>query len=343
LVLNHNQNFIGFSFVALNYIDATQNQYAFKLEGVDKGWVKSKSRAEITYSDLKPGMYSFSVKAANNDGVWNENPATIRFTINPPFWQRLWFIALMLTLVTFIVYKLYHYKIGLVRKEERLKSEYNKKVAEAEVKALRAQMNPHFIFNSMNTLDSFILQNKKMEASKLVQRFSKLTRRVLEHTAHAQIPLAEEMETLRIYLHIERMRQSDSFEFDINISPETAQLPIPPMLIQPFVENAVIHGMRNRNAPGGIIRIFSILEGSQIKITIEDNGVGRARAMEIKAAQSVSHKSISMELTLSRLEALHGHKNHSKYLVFSSPTAPETGTSVDIFIPVIKDVSENKS
>ncbi len=343
LDLKYNQNFLGFSFIALNYIDASQNQYAFKLDGVDKAWVNSKSRAEITYSDLKPGNYSFSLKAANNDGVWNENPATIRFSIQPPFWKEVWFIAMMVLLFSFMVYKFYIYKINLVRKEERIKAEFNKKVAEAEVKALRAQMNPHFIFNCMNTLDSFILQKKQMEASQLVQRFSKLTRRVLEHTTHTYIALADEIETLRIYLQIERMRQADSFEFDINIAPETAQLPIPPMLIQPFVENAVIHGMRNRNAPGGMTHIFSQLEGSQIKITVQDNGVGRAKAMEIKAAQTVIHQSISMELTLSRLEALHGHKNHGSYLVFTNRTEPQTGTIVEIFIPVVKEMSENKS
>jgi LytS/YehU family sensor histidine kinase len=115
------------------------------------------------------------------------------------------------------------------------------------------------------------------------------------------------------------------------------------MLIQPFVENAVIHGMRNRNEPGGMIHIFSEMEGNQIKITVEDNGVGRAKAMEIKSAQTVIHQSISMELTLSRLEALHGHKNHGSYLVFTNRPEPETGTIVEIYIPVIRDMSENKS
>jgi LytS/YehU family sensor histidine kinase len=106
------------------------------------------------------------------------------------------------------------------------------------------------------------------------------------------------------------------------------------MLVQPFVENAVIHGMRNRKEPGGKVGIYSKKAGNLLKVTIEDNGVGRAKAMEIKAALPTAHQSLSMELTLSRLEALHGHKRHHEYLIFTDLADEHTGTRVDIFIPI---------
>ncbi len=338
LSFSYKNNSISIEYALLNYSNSEGNTYEYKLEGSSQSeWTKAGSRTYITYPGLPPGKYQFMVRGINSDGILSSNVATLNFEVVPPFWQTLWFKLLAAALLVLLTAAIIRLRFNAIRQKAAIRHQ----MLEAEVKALRAQMNPHFIFNCMNTLDSFILQNKQMEASRLVQRFSKLTRRVLEHTKQAYIPLSEEMETLRIYLDIERLRQSNGFEYDMAIAPETAQLLLPPMLVQPFVENAVVHGMRNRKEPGGIIRIISTLEGSQVKITIEDNGVGRAKAMDIKATQPTAHQSISMELTLSRLEALHGHKNHRSYLVFTDRTEPETGTIVDIVIPVLREVSIN--
>lgn len=340
LLFSYKNNSISIEYALLNYSNSEGNTYEYKLEGNSQSeWTKAGSRTYISYPGLPPGKYRFMVRGINSDGILSSNVATLNFEVVPPFWQTLWFKLLAAALLMLLTAAIIRLRFNAIRQKAAIRQQ----MLEAEVKALRAQMNPHFIFNCMNTLDSFILQNKQMEASQLVQRFSKLTRRVLEHTAHAHITLAEEMETLRIYLQIERMRQSESFDFDIQVSPDIAHLPIPPMLVQPFVENAVIHGMRNRNAPGGMIHILCKTESGQIKITVQDNGVGRAKAMEMKAAQPDTHQSISMELTLSRLEALHGHKDHSSYLVFTNLKEPETGTIVEIFIPLVKDMRESKS
>lgn len=333
LSFSYKNNSISIEYALLNYSNSEGNTYEYKLEGSNQNeWTKAGSRTYITYSSLPPGKYFFKVRGINSDGVISSNEATLSFEIVPPFWQSLWFRLLAATLLILVIAGIIRARFNTIRQKAAIKQQ----MLEAEVKALRAQMNPHFIFNCMNTLDSFILQNKQLQASQLVQRFSKLTRRVLEHTSQPYISLTNEMETLRIYLQIERMRQADGFEFEVNIAADTAQLPLPPMLVQPFVENAVIHGMRNRQNAGGLITISSILEGNQIKITVQDNGIGRAKAMEIKAKQSTTHQSISMELTLSRLEALHGHKRHNSFLVFTDLSAPDTGTKVEIYVPVIK-------
>ena len=333
LAFSYKNNSISFEYALLNYSNSEGNTYEYKLEGsAQDGWTQAGTRNYITYPGLPPGKYVFKVRGKNSDGVNSSNEATLSFEVVPPFWQTLWFKLLAAALVILVIAGIIRARFQAIRQKAAIRHQ----MLEAEVKALRAQMNPHFIFNCMNTIDSYILQNKQLQASQLVQRFSKLTRRVLEHTSQAYISLADEMETLRIYLQIERMRQAETFEFEINLAAETAQLWVPPMLVQPFVENAVIHGMRNRQTPGGIISITSLLEGNQIKITVQDNGIGRARAFEIKAALPTAHQSLSMELTLSRLEALHDHKKHSSYLIFTDLTAPETGTKVDIYVPVRK-------
>ena len=333
LAFSYINNSISIEYALLNYSNSEGNTYEYKLEGsAQNGWTQAGTRNYITYPGLPPGKYVFKVRGKNSDGVFSSNEATLNFEVVPPFWQTLWFRLLAVTGLILTIAGIIRARFQAIRQKAAIRHQ----MLEAEVKALRAQMNPHFIFNCMNTIDSYILQNKQLQASQLVQRFSKLTRRVLEHTSQAYITLADEMETLRIYLQIERMRQAEGFEFEINMADETTRLWVPPMLVQPFVENAVIHGIRNRQAPGGRITISSILEGSQIKITVQDNGIGRVRAMEIKAALPTTHQSISMELTLSRLEALHGHKKHNSYLIFTDLTAPETGTKVDIYVPVRK-------
>ncbi len=333
LLLSYKNNSISIEFTMLNFSNSEGNTYEYKLEGSPQNeWTPAGTRNYITYPALLPGSYIFKVRGINSDGVKSNNEATVAFVVAPPWWQTTWFrflaVLVLLTLLAAIVLA----SIASIKKKAAIRHQ----MLEAEVKALRAQMNPHFIFNCMNTIDSFILQSRKLEASQLVQRFSKLTRRVLEHTSQEYITLEAETETLRIYLQVEQMRSSNRFQFEIKTEAAASQWLIPPMLLQPFAENAVIHGIRNRQAPGAFINIDCVLEANQIKITIKDNGIGRAGAAEIKAAQPGAHRSLSMELTLGRLEALHGHKKHGSYLIFTDLTPPETGTKVDIFVPLIK-------
>jgi len=202
----------------------------------------------------------------------------------------------------------------------------------AEGKALRAQMNPHFIFNCLNTIDAFVLQNKQQDASMLIQRFSKLSRRILEYTSENYVTLRQELETLSIYLQIEQVRKNHQFSYTIDADPEALEYLIPPMLLQPFVENAVLHGMQG--ITNGDIHINVAKDNKYILIKIEDSGIGRAKAAALKNAQPETHKSLSMDLTLLRLETLHGHKRKEEYIRFTDLTPPQQGTRVEIIIPL---------
>ncbi len=202
----------------------------------------------------------------------------------------------------------------------------------AEGKVLRAQMNPHFIFNCLNTIDSYVLQSRQQDASLLIQKFSKLSRRILEHTSENYITLNEELETLRIYLQIEQLRKGNTFNYTINAEPETLGFLIPPMLLQPFVENAVLHGMKGVSE--GNIYINTKKYDQYIIIEIQDDGIGRTKAAELKKLQPETHKSLSMDLTLLRLEALHKHTRKEEYIRFTDVTASGKGTRVEITIPI---------
>lgn len=207
----------------------------------------------------------------------------------------------------------------------------------AEGKALRAQMNPHFIFNCLNTIDSFVLQNKQLDASRLIQRFSKLSRRILEHTSENFITVQQELETLNIYLQIEQVRKNNQFTFSIDANADTLKYLIPPMLLQPFVENAVLHGMKGMQDGKGYIRIKTVCDQKYVYFEIEDNGIGRCKAMELKQAQIETHRSMSMEITMQRLETLHGHKQKEEYIRFTDFVPPQQGTMVEIVIPLNRD------
>jgi tetratricopeptide (TPR) repeat protein len=202
-----------------------------------------------------------------------------------------------------------------------------------QLKTLQAQMNPHFIFNCFNTIDSFILQNKQYEASLLVQRFSKLSRKILEQTAQDAITIQEEFSTLATYLQIEKQRATHPFDFTIKESDFASQYLIPPMLLQPFVENALIHGIRPLQKEGGLISIDIVAQENDIEITITDNGIGREQAEKLKADKQTDHRSMSTDLTMQRLSTLHPGKTQDDYLKYVDLTGAITGTSVKIIIP----------
>ena len=247
-------------------------------------------------------------------------------------------VALLLVITLAITIILYN-RSKLLRRKNIIATQEKKLAEQAkntyQLKTLQAQMNPHFIFNCFNTIDSFILQNKQYDASLLVQRFSKLSRKILEQTAQDNISVKEELTTLATYLQIEQQRATYSFNFIITENESCSQYLIPPMLLQPFVENALIHGIRPLQRGGGEIKIDVIELENDIQIAIEDNGIGRKKAGELKEEKQTEHRSMSTDLTLQRLAALHPNKQLNEYLTFTDFDGTKTGTQVKILIPKI--------
>ena len=304
--LRYNQNYLKFEFMSPGYNNGNQNRFAYKLEGADPGWIFSGNRNLVSYSGLPPGEYRFYLKAANNDGLWSEPVLQTTILILAPFWQRGWFysICIAFALVLFFGWNRYH--VRRVRREEQLKSDFRQQMAEIEMKALRAQMNPHFIFNSLNSINNYILKNNSELASQYLVKFSRFVRKVLDHSNEALGSLTDEVELLKLYIEIERMRFEDKFEYEIRIgeqlSPE--KIEIPSMLLQPYVENAIWHGLVHKSGKGKLSIQFERRGDNSLSVVIEDDGVGREKAAELKSRQIFRKKSYGMKISSDRINIL---------------------------------------
>jgi ligand-binding sensor domain-containing protein len=336
--LSYRENFLAFEFAALNYLQPEKNQYAYMLEGFDKNWIYCGTRRYASYTNLNSGTYTFRVKGSNNDGVWNQTGTAIRLVITPPFWTTWWFIALCLISLTSLVYLGYRNRIAQIRKEEQLKSEFNRKLGEVEMMALRAQMNPHFLFNCLNSINSFIMENDPDAASEYLTKFSRLIRLILNNSQPGAVTLASEIESIRLYVEMEAMRFNNRFSYKIIVDDELEinNIEIPPLLIQPYVENAIWHGLMHRDSKGHLNIEFH-QDDKYLCCSIEDDGVGRQQARILKSKSATRHKSMGMQITSDRMAILNqlSHTNASVEVVdLVNADGQPGGTKVVVRIPI---------
>ena len=189
-----------------------------------------------------------------------------------------------------------------MKREEKLKSNYQKKISELETKALRAQMNPHFIFNCLNSINSFILRNDTDVASEYLTKFSRLIRLVLDNSRTSVISLSSELECLKLFIEMEEMRFADKFEYSIHVNEKinAETIKVPPLILQPYVENSIWHGLLHKNEKGKL-KIEISEQIGYIICVIEDNGIGREAAREVKSKSSGHRKSHGMGITSQRV------------------------------------------
>lgn len=301
--LQYDQNFITIDFTALNYSHTEKNSYAYMLEGVDEDWIQAGNRNFASYTQLPAGNYRFKVKAANSDGMWNDSETSVQVIIHPPFWLTWWFKLVALILLAIGITALWTTKAKQIRKEERLKAEFNKKLASAETAALRAQMNPHFIFNTLNSINSYIMDNNPRVASDYLTKFARLIRIILDNSKNENITLSKEIETLKLYLLMEGIRFNHKFDHEIRIGSnvDADNTRIPPMIIQPYVENAIWHGLLHKSEKGKVSVSLDMRSKDILEVRITDNGIGRERAQELKSKASNQNKSYGIKITRDRL------------------------------------------
>jgi ligand-binding sensor domain-containing protein len=333
--LSHQQNFFGFEFSALDLANPDQVRYQHQLVGVDPGWVNDGPRHQASYTDVAGGQYEFRVRAVQGNGAWPSHYRSIAVSVSPPFWQRWWFLALLATGLAGVVYVLYRWRLGQVRREAMLKTELTKQLASLEIKALRGQMNPHFLFNSLNSIKYYILQNEADKASAYLNQFAKLIRRILNNTEQEFIYLEDEVETLRLYLEMESLRFGEKMRYHIVVDPsvDLLDVQVPSMLIQPYVENAIWHGLMHR-PEGGRLELAVRPAGVGYVFTVQDNGVGRAQAAALKSKTAISHKSLGMNITAARIDILNQAFGAGlKVLVhdLTEPNGQPAGTRVEIY------------
>lgn len=334
LALSYKDNFITFEFVALDFSNPAKNRYAYKLEGFHRDWISSGNQNYATFTNLAPGRYTFRVKGSNGDGVWNESGAQVHFTVLPPFWQTWWFRSLCVLLSASFVVGI----IAYMRNKERQKAELSRRFAELKLQALRAQMNPHFVFNTINSIQYFISSDERTSAFEYLSKFSKLMRKMLENAEKSTVPLADELDSLRLYLQLESLRFEGKFEYAIHVDPglDLHNTEVPTMLIQPFVENAIQHGLKFKRSHGYLdIRLH--LVGQAIECLIEDNGIGIQKSLRLKSRQDNGHRSAGIKVTRQRLQTLNALKRNGKAIEIidlSDAGSSRQGTRVKIIIPL---------
>ena len=333
-ILSYTDNEIQFDFAALSYLNPSLTRYEYWLDGVDKNWVKAGNINTTKYNNLAPGSYTFKVRAIDFTGKISSNVATASFKILPPWWQTWWFRALAALAVTGIILFLFRRRIHVIKNKALIRQQ----MAELKGQALRAQMNPHFIFNCLNAIQELIVLENYTASYKYLSKFSKLLRMVLNMSEKNFIPLSNELEMCHLYVELESMRFKNSFEYTIDtdkrIDPDTVFFPS--LLVQPFIENAIWHGLLQKEGEKKLTINFEENNGKLI-CTIRDNGIGREKAAAIKAQKigSWHFDSKGMELARQRMENLQAAGLNDAVIEIidcKDETGNATGTMVRITI-----------
>lgn len=299
---------------------------------VNKGdWIKLPSSIEqIEIQNLPSGNIEIELKAIDHLGRDSENSIILKGYVNPPFWLKWWFYLFLLT-VGIIVSMLISFQIiRSIKQKEHAKTQ----LVNSQLKAIRAQMNPHFMYNTLNSIQDLILQNDIKNTNYYLSKFSLLMRQILAFSEEETVLLSEEVEMLQNYLELEKLRFGNEFNFILeigeNIDPDRTY--IPSLILQPYIENAIKHGLLHKKGIKKLDIIFS-LKGTFLEICIQDNGIGRKRSEEIKHRNGIFHKSFAENAIQKRLELLNINNNTQKIEVRISNVFEQendTGTRVII-------------
>lgn len=328
--LSYSNNSIIFQFTSYAYrYDMSYRYRLIKDESESVGWNKQEFSSNIMhYPSLSPGNYTFQVKAVT-DHLQESDVISYHFSIKHPFWETIPFWIIVLAFLVQIIYMFYKYTIKKIKKDNQIKAElYTSKLT-----ALKSQMNPHFIFNSLNSIQALILKEDVKNSYNYIVKFSTLVRNTLNYSDKSFINFEEEIKLLQMYLDLEKLRFKDGFNFTLSIH-STIQGFIPPMLIQPFVENAIKHGLLH-SSEDKTLKIDFKLE-DVLLCSIEDNGIGRDKSMEIKKRQGRQHEAFSVNALTKRfmiLNEIYGTQIGFK-IIDLKLDSKAIGTRVEIRIPI---------
>jgi ligand-binding sensor domain-containing protein len=342
IALPYNLNNISIYFDGICLTDPQKVKFTFKLEGFDKEWSPPNDINYAKYDNLPPGKYTFKVKSCNNEGLWNIEPVVFSFSIKTPYFKTWWFILSVIAVSAGLIIGIFRLRLYQLQKKQQEKFDQQIEISKAELKALRAQMNPHFVFNSLNSIQHYILNSKEEEAAKYLNKFAKLIRLILNNSEKTTVTINEDIEAITLYLELEKMRFDNKFTYSISIddSIDGDYDEIPPMLIQPYLENAILHGINPKKDVGKIDLNISIINQQFIKISIIDNGIGRKASLDLNSIQpKAKHKSLGMKITKERvriINAMHQSNLNVNITDLYDINNCAIGTQVDIFVPYIK-------
>lgn len=328
LRLQHWQNNINFEYLTIDFQQYGKINYRYRLSK-NQPWITTKNTS-ISYARLSPGNYAFEVQSQNSDGIWSGSTQKSILVLKP--WYRTWwFLTASIALSLGITYLLFTWWL----RRKVVKEQFEREIQDLKKSALQAQMNPHFIFNCLNSIQSFVNTGQREEANNYLLNFSHLIRGCLNASIEREVTLSQDISFIRNYLDLEKMRFSPEFDYQINIGSglEVDKIMLEPMLVLPFVENAVIHGL-SRADRNGEIQIDYSLSGLWLSVTIKDNGPGLKAAVPKRI--NPNHKSVGITITKRRLDLINRENVGKVRIVEMIENGKVKGTVVELKISVTR-------
>jgi two-component sensor histidine kinase len=334
--LNHSQNNIQIQFSVLDFSEITTHVIKYKVNNASWNIIDPNVR-QIQFASLSPGKYE--IEFMLNGNIIDH--AKLQFNIKKPIWLQWWFITICLMLGASLLYSYYRWQIQLIVKKNDLETEKLKlesALNKSMLTAIKSQMNPHFFYNALNTIQAYIFSNDKTNASNYLSKFSKLTRIILDMSGKERVKISEELEALQLYLDLERMRFDKDFtySFDIDTNLDVELTSIPSLLIQPYVENAIKHGLLHKKGAKHVSISFAKTADGFLEIIVEDNGIGRKRSTELNKIKTQKHASFATQANQQRLEILNKGTNNKLIVVYDDKQTKDglaLGTKVTLRIP----------
>lgn len=339
--LNYKENKIVISFNTNGFQSKMNTRYAYRLIGLDTIWRNTKEYANsVSYNSLPSGNYVFQIKADSG----SSNVKSINFFIAKPFWKKWWFYLIMGLFMISIFYLVLIMQTKKIENKQMalLKEEViRKRLVMSQLENLRSQMNPHFIFNALNSIQEYIMLNEKELASSFLVKFSRLIRMYLDHSKENEINLSEEIKTLELYLELEKNRFENILEYEIRVSEKTrnSYIKVPPLFIQPYVENALKHGLLHKKENRRLKIDFKLNSNNDILICIiEDNGIGIEASKIINHKRYKTHKSFATDANQKRIDLLNSDRLHKISIeTINLENFGKQGTKVVLTIPLEKN------
>ena len=332
--LNHQENNVKIDFQGITYKGRGSFHYKYKMIGIDTNWIYTESANNFArYPSLPSGKYEFQVKAINEDGIESEGTAIMQIEVQTPFWKRIWFVISLIFVFLALIVLIVWWRLKLIQR----KNSIERSLRESQLAALKVQMNPHFIFNALNSIQEFILLNEKRLANEFLGKFSDLMRLTLDMSNEQEIPLQDEIQMLDLYLQLEGIRfENLQYYLEIEKNLDIENIQIPSMIIQPYIENALKHGLLHKKENRKLWVRFSEKEDF-LQCEIEDNGIGRKKSGEFNQNRLKKHKSFAISATQKRLDLLnYGRKKaiKSEIIDLYNENQEALGTKIILNIPI---------
>ena len=330
ILLNYDDNFFTIYFESSDSVLPKNIQYQYKLEGVDENWRTIRGENKVQYTKIDPGSYLFRVKGIMINSKISADEGHLYIVLSSPFYAKWWFFSSIGFVLLAIVIVFLYLWVRKIRIHE--------KNMELEQRLLRSQINPHFIFNSLTSIQYFVLKSDVPKAVKYLAGFAKLLRFILQNSRHEFVVLDKELDSLKYYLELQQLRFEKRFVYSIKVDEKIANdmVLIPPMILQPLVENSLQHGIKNISWQGEIEINFE-QKNEMLIIEIIDNGIGIDKSLNEKLVAGIEHKSLSANITTERLKYLSRNK-HAPYkicIIDRSRQNPDNqGTYVRVSIPL---------